>query len=282
MAEVFDARPCFLGEGPLWHPQIDTLFWFDIIGKRLFARGPEGARDWGFDEHHSAAGWLDAEHLLIASETGLWRFEIASGARSLIVPLEADNPTTRSNDGRADPWGGFWIGTMGKRAEPGAGAIYRFWRGQLRRVAEKISISNAICFAPDRSLAYYADTARQILWRQPLDAEGWPLGTPSMFRDFSSEDLWPDGAVTDATGALWIAQWGAARVARYLPDGRFDRAIAVPAPHVSCPAFAKGRLMVTTAQEGMSAADLAAAPLAGQLFDLGPVDHARPEPAVVL
>ena len=282
MAEVFYARPCFLGEGPLWHPQIDTLFWFDIIGKRLFARGPEGARDWGFDEHHSAAGWLDAEHLLIASETGLWRFEIASGARSLIVPLEADNPTTRSNDGRADPWGGFWIGTMGKRAEPGAGAIYRFWRGQLRRVAEKISISNAICFAPDRSLAYYADTARQILWRQPLDAEGWPLGTPSMFRDFSSEDLWPDGAVTDATGALWIAQWGAARVARYLPDGRFDRAIAVPAPHVSCPAFAKGRLMVTTAQEGMSAADLAAAPLAGQLFDLGPVDHARPEPAVVL
>lgn len=282
MAEIFDARPCSLGEGPLWHPQIDTLFWFDIIGKRLLARGPEGARDWGFDEHHSAAGWLDAEHLLIASETGLWRFEIASGARSLIVPLEADNALTRSNDGRADPWGGFWIGTMGKRAEPGAGAIYRFWRGQLRRVAEKISISNAICFAPDRSLAYYADTARQILWRQALDAEGWPFGTPSVFRDFSGEGLWPDGAVTDATGALWIAQWGAARVARYLPDGRFDRAIAVPAPHVSCPAFAKGHLMVTTAQEGMSAADLAAAPLAGQLFDLGPVDHARPEPAVVL
>ena len=282
MAEVFDARPCFLGEGPLWHPQIDTLFWFDIIGKRLFARGPEGAREWRFGEHHSAAGWLDAEHLLIASETGLWRFEMATGARKLIMPLEAENPLTRSNDGRADPWGGFWIGTMGKKAEPGAGAIYRLWRGELRQVAENISISNAICFAPDRSLAYYADTARQIVWRQPLDAEGWPLGAPSVFRDFSSDGLWPDGAVTDATGALWIAQWGAGRVARYLPDGSFDRVIAVPAPHVSCPAFAKGCLMVTTAQEGMAAADLAAAPLAGQLFDLGPVEHARPEPAVVL
>ena len=282
VAEVFDSRPCFLGEGPLWHPQLNSLFWFDIIGKRLHARGPEGAREWRFDAHHSAAGWLDADHLLIASETGLWRFEIATGHRSLIVPLEADNPLTRSNDGRADPWGGFWIGTMGKKAEPGAGAIYRLWRGELRQVVEKISISNAICFAPDRSAAYYADTARQIVWRQPLDAEGWPMGAPNLFRDFTAEGLWPDGAVTDATGALWIAQWGASRVARYLPDGRFDRAIAVPAPHVSCPAFANGHLMVTTAQEGMEAAALAAAPLAGQLFDLGPVAHARPEPAVQL
>ncbi|MBL8563764.1 MAG: SMP-30/gluconolactonase/LRE family protein [Gemmobacter sp.] len=282
MAEVFDARPCFLGEGPLWHPQIDTLFWFDIIGKRLLARGPEGTAEWPLEELHSAAGWLDAGHLLIASETGLWRFEIATGARSLIVPLEAENPLTRSNDGRADPWGGFWISTMGKKAEPGAGAVYRFWRGELRQVAEKISIPNAICFAPDRHAAYFADTARHIVWRQPLDADGWPEGAAQVFRDFSEEGLSPDGAVTDATGALWMAQWGAGRVARYLPDGRFDRAIAVPAPHVSCPAFAKGRLMATTAQEGMDAAALAAAPLAGQLFDLGPVDHARPEPAVVL
>lgn len=282
MAEAYDSRACFLGEGPLWHPQINTLFWFDIIRKRLLARGPNGTREWQFDEHHSAAGWLDAEHLLIASETGLWRFEMASGARHLVVPVEADNPMTRSNDGRADPWGGFWIGTMGKRAEPGAGAIYRFWRGVLRRVAENISISNAICFAPDRSAAYFADTAQQIVWRQTLDAEGWPAGALTVFRDFSCEDLWPDGAVTDATGALWIAQWGASRVARYLPDGSFDRAIAVPAPHVSCPAFAGGRLMVTTAQEGMDARALSAAPLAGQLFDLGPVAHAKHEAAVVL
>ena len=282
MAEVFDDRPCFLGEGPLWHPQINTLFWFDIIGKRMLARGPQGAQEWRFDEHVSAAGWVDGRHLLLASETGLWRFEIASGARSLIAPLEAGDARTRSNDGRADPWGGFWIGTMGKRAEAGAGAIYRLYRGQLRKLVENISISNAICFAPDRHAAYYADTARQILWRQPLDAEGWPEGEASVFRDFTTENLWPDGAVTDAEGALWVAQWGAGRVARYGPDGRFDRAMSVPAPHISCPAFAGGHLLVTTAQEGMDAATLAAAPQAGQLFDLGPVSFARAEPAVLL
>ncbi|WP_149143032.1 SMP-30/gluconolactonase/LRE family protein [Gemmobacter caeruleus] len=282
MAEVFDNRPCFLGEGPLWHPDRRMLFWFDIIGKRLLARGQDGTRDWQFDEHVSAAGLVDAATLLIASETGLWRFDIDSGTRSLLAPLEADRPETRSNDGRADPWGGFWIGTMGKQAEPGAGAIYRWYRGALRVIAPGISISNAICFAPDRSCAYYADTARQIMWRQPLDAEGWPEGDRAIWRDFTAEGLWPDGAVTDAAGGIWLAQWGAGRVARHHADGAFDRALTLPAPHASCPAFASGRLVVTTAQEGLDPDALRAAPLSGQVFDLGPVAGARDEPRVML
>lgn len=282
MAEVFDPRPCFLGEGPLWHPLRQELFWFDIIGKRMLTRGAAGARDWQFDEHVSAAGWVDAQTLLLASETGLWRFDIESARREKLADLEADRSDTRSNDGRADPWGGFWIGTMGKKAEPEAGAIYRLYQGQLRKTAENISISNAISFSPDRSCAYYADTLRQIVWRQALDAEGWPQGERAVFLDLRAEGLWPDGAVVDAEGGFWNAQWGAGRVARYLPDGRFDRALALPAPHASCPAFAAGRLLVTTAQEGLDAAALAAAPLSGQVFDLGPVAGARDEPAVRL
>lgn len=282
MAEVFDPRPCFLGEGPLWHPQRQELFWFDIIGKRMLARGAAGGRDWQFDEHVSAAGWVDAQTLLLASETGLWRFDIDTARREKLADLEADRSDTRSNDGRADPWGGFWIGTMGKKAEPEAGSIYRLYQGQLHKVAENISISNAICFSPDRSCAYYADTLRQIVWRQALDGAGWPQGARAVFLDLRAEGLWPDGAVVDAEGGFWNAQWGAGRVARYLPDGRFDRALALPAPHASCPAFAAGRLLVTTAQEGLDAAALAAAPLSGQVFDLGPVAAARDEPAVRL
>lgn len=282
MAEVFDPRPSFLGEGPLWHPLRRELFWFDIIGKRMLSRQGAATREWTFDEHVSAAGWVDAETLLLASETGLWRFDIGSGGRTKLVDLEADRPDTRSNDGRADPWGGFWIGTMGKKAEAEAGSIYRFYKGEFRKVAEKISISNAICFAPDRTCAYFADTLRQIVWRQPLDAEGWPQGERAVFLDLRDQGLWPDGAVVDAEGGFWNAQWGAGRVARYLPDGTFDRALALPAPHASCPAFAAGRLLVTTAREGLDEAALAAAPLSGQVFDLGPVAGVRDEPPVVL
>ncbi|GGD46653.1 SMP-30/gluconolactonase/LRE family protein [Sinisalibacter lacisalsi] len=254
-AEVFDHRRCTLGEGPLWHPERKQLFWFDILGKRLLTRDEDGPRHWPFDEHVSAAGWIDRDRLLIASETALFRFDIETGAREDLVALEADNPATRSNDGRADPFGGFWIGTMGKAAEPGAGAIYRFFEGRLERLFAGVTISNAISFSPDRRLAYFTDTARRIIQRQTLDDAGWPDGAPEVFVDLSRDGLNPDGAVVDAEGCLWNAQWGAGRVARYAPDGRFLSAVALPARQVSCPAFGGPHLttlFATSASEGIA------------------------------
>ncbi|MGI3170599.1 SMP-30/gluconolactonase/LRE family protein [Pseudooceanicola sp. C21-150M6] len=255
MVEVFDDRACDLGEGVFWHPERGELFWFDILGKRLLSRTAEGPLAWEMDEHASAAGWIDRETLLIATETGLYRFGIGTGAKELIVALEADTPATRSNDGRADPMGGFWIGTMGKKAERGAGAIYRYYGGAVERVFPEISIPNAICFAPDGRRAYFADTSRPEIRTVALDAEGWPDGPSEMFIDLRSEGLNPDGAVTDAEGAVWNAQWGAGRVARYLPDGTFDRAVEVDGRHSSCPGFGGSgleTLYVTTALEGVA------------------------------
>ncbi len=255
---VFDHRTCYLGEGPLWHPTRKQLFWFDIVNSRLLSRVGDEALMWQLEEHHSAAGWIDHETLLIASETGLWRFDIESGQRSLIVSLEADRPETRSNDGRADRQGGFWIGTMGKKAERGEGTIYRFYKGELVKLFDDLTIPNAICFAPDGRTAYFACTKSGKIQSQALDAEGWPEGAPEVFVDLTSEGLNPDGAIVDAEGAVWNAQWGAGRVARYLPNGEFDRAVAVAGQHSSCPAFGGTdlhTLFVTTAQEGIETAD---------------------------
>jgi sugar lactone lactonase YvrE len=258
---LFDPRPCALGEGPLWHPERQQLFWFDILGKRLLSRDRGGALEWQFDEHVSAAGWVDQDTLLMASESGLYRFDINSGNRSLVVALEADNAATRSNDGRADPWGGFWIGTMGKQAQAGQGAIYRFYQGKVTRLFGDITISNAICFAPDRSCAYFTDTVTGRIMRQALSSEqGWPLGEPELFVDLTSAGqnqagLNPDGAVVDSKGCLWSAQWGASRVARYGPDGGFLSAVDCPAEQVSCPAFGGAdlrTLFVTSAAVGLN------------------------------
>ncbi|MEL6549555.1 MAG: SMP-30/gluconolactonase/LRE family protein [Pseudomonadota bacterium] len=252
MAEIFDAHACTLGEGPLWHPERQELFWFDIIGKKLRTRD----RTWPFEEYVSAAGWVDADTLLIASASALSRFDIASGKSEPLVPLEAENPVTRSNDGRADPWGGFWIGTMGVKLEPEAGAIYRFYRGHLRKLYGKITVPNAICFAPDRSAAYWCDTEDQRIMRQSLSAEdGWPDGTAETLIDLRGTEFRPDGAVTDADGNIWNAQWGSARVACYAPDGRFLRAVSVGGAQSSCPAFGGpdlSTLFVTTAAEGLT------------------------------
>ena len=253
---IFDAHVCTLGEGPLWHPARGELFWFDILSRQLRS----AARHWDFPHRVSAAGWVDEDTLLVASEVALHRFDIASGDLTEICPLEADNPVTRSNDGRADPQGGFWIGTMGLNAEPGAGAIWRWWKGELRQLFDDIQISNAICFFPDGETACFTDTNTQKIMRVKLDRDGWPVGDPWVHIDLTGTDFRPDGAVIDAAGRLWSAQWGVGRVAVYDPEGRETAAHDFPATQTSCPAFGGddlSTLYVTSARVGLSPADTA-------------------------
>jgi sugar lactone lactonase YvrE len=264
---VFDDRACILGEGPLWHPTRRQLFWFDIMGKRLMTRDAAGPRDWAFDRHVSAAGWVDRETLLIATETDLIRFSLTDSRAEPVVALEADKPHTRSNDGRADPHGGFWIGTMGKQAEPGAGTLYRFWRGELRPLRDGLTIPNATSFAPDGRTAYFADTAEHIVWRIPLDGDGWPAAAWEVFLDHRDSGINPDGAVVDAHGHLVVAEWGGARVARYAPTGILVDELALPVPQPTCPAFGGPdlrTLFVTSARQGLPGDAMDAAPLSGQ------------------
>ena len=285
LARVYDDRVCALGDGALWHPERRQLFWFDITAQRLLSRDAGGPRAWGWDEMVSAAGWVDRDTLLVAGETALWRFDIPSGERSRIVPLEADRPGNRSNDGRADPLGGFWIGTMGREAETGAGAIYRYFRGEVRKLYEGVSIPNAICFAPSGDAAYFADTAKGAIWRQAIDRAGWPSGRPEMFADFSGVGLAPDGAVCDAEGNVWVAQWGAWRVACHGADGRFRVALGCGAAHVTCPAFGGDdlrRMFVTSATQGLPDGALDHQPGGGRTWMAEMPVRGVPERRVVL
>lgn len=277
---IYNAHPCELGEGPLWHPVRNELFWFDILNRTLHSQ----AQSWTFAEYVSAAGWISRDDLLVASETGLFRFNLATGARSPVVG--AGTSATRSNDGRADWQGGFWFGTMGKKAEKGAGAIWRWHRGELRQLYPGITIPNAICFTPDGSAAHFADTATGQVMKVALDAQGWPQGEPEVWLDLARAGLNPDGAVIDAEGRLWNAQWGAGRVACYAPDGVFLHAVETPdAPHSSCPAFGDAdfsTLYVTTALEHMDAEARARHPASGQLFAFPGAARGLPEPQVLI
>ncbi|MCX7288644.1 MAG: SMP-30/gluconolactonase/LRE family protein [Rhodobacterales bacterium] len=282
---IFDDRACELGEGPLWHPLRQQLIWFDITGKRMLSRTDAGPLEWAMTEMVSAAGWISRDELMIASETGLYRFNLETGARSLVVSLEADLPDTRSNDGRADPQGGFWIGTLGKvhgGGHPAKGAIYRFYKGELRKLFAPIAITNAIAFAPDGKSACFADTLTGQVMRVALDAGGWPKGQPEVYLDLRAESLNPDGAVIDNAGVMWLAQWGASRVAAYAPDGQFLRAISFDAPHTSCPAFGGDTLYCTSALQGMDAAARATHPNAGKTFIARGIAVGQKEHQVIL
>ncbi|SLN38182.1 L-arabinolactonase [Roseivivax jejudonensis] len=264
---IYSDTVCSLGEGPLWHPWEEALYWVDILRSRLYRRDAQGERHWQFDRHISALGWVDTGQLLVATETDLVRFDTERETEERVIALEADDAGTRSNDGRADPSGGFWIGTMSKTKAHGAGAIYRYYNGELRRLFDGLTTPNAICFAPGGAYAYFCDTDRQRIERVALDDEGWPAAGPKLFVDLSQEGLRPDGAVVDTQGNLWNAQFGSGRVACYSPEGRFMTAAGFAAGQITCPAFGgpdHATLFVTSASDNAPAND----PLAGVTFSV--------------
>ncbi|MBP1806538.1 SMP-30/gluconolactonase/LRE family protein [Rubellimicrobium aerolatum] len=281
-ARVHDQTICLLGEGPLWHPERAELLWFDILGRTLFVNGQRHR----LTELSSAAGWIDRDTILLAQKGALLRFDLTTGRGETVAGLDEANPAVRSNDGRADPWGGFWISTMGLRTEKKAGAIWRYYRGEMRRLVPEVTIPNAICFDPEGTHAVYADTDLQTVWRQPLsDKDGAPTGERAVFLDFKGTDLHPDGAVFDADGTVWIAFWGSGKVAGYGRDGRPVGEFAVPATQSTCPAFGGeglSTLFVTSAAAGIPQARLAQMPETGRTFAVETGLRGLPEPRVIL
>ena len=281
------AEHCHLGEGPTYDGATDTAWWFDIRESRLFEAqiGSGRVRIHALGRMASALGRIDAERQLIVAEDGLYIRTISDGALSLYLPLEADNPATRSNDARVHLSGTFWIGTMGRKAERGAGAIYALHRGEVRQLFPNVTIPNAICFSPDGATGYFADSAKGALYRVPLDpVTGLPTGAPELLlRQRGTGEL--DGAIVDADGLIWNACWGGGCVDVYSPQGALVRSIAVPARQVSCPAFVGpdlSRLLVTSAWQDMDEAARAADPGHGQTFLLEVGAHGRAEPDVRL
>lgn len=283
MSEIFDTTRCELGEGPLWHPERKQLLWCDINKYQVLLREGDDTRAIQFDEHVSAAGWVDESSILLASESRLLLLNLDSEKREDVEGLEPDNPETRSNDGRADPWGGFWIGTMSKTHEAKAGKIYRYYRGELRVLYPGISIPNAMCFSPDRKFAYFADTVDKRIMRQALDADrGWPDGEPEVFVDLTSEGLLPDGAVVDTAGHVWCAMFNSGKVMAFSKDGEVVEEIAIDAPQTTCPAFGGSdlsTLFCTTAARSMPKDDGIAH---GAVFAVHEVAHGQTEHRVKL
>jgi sugar lactone lactonase YvrE len=284
---VLSAEHCHLGEGPTYDVTADTAWWFDIREGRLFEAhlGSGTIRIHALGRMASALGRIDAERQLVVAEDGCYIRSVVDGVMTLFCPLEADNPATRSNDCRVHQSGTFWIGTMGREAERGLGAIYALHRGKISTLFPGISIPNSICFSPDGAIGYFTDTARAVLYAVPLNpATGLPRGEPEvLLRHTGIGGL--DGSVCDADGQIWNACWGAGRVDVYSPQGEHLRSLRVPARQASCPAFVGAdlsRLLVTSAWQDMDAEARAADPQAGCTFLLQASARGRAEPDVKL
>ncbi|TRD22807.1 SMP-30/gluconolactonase/LRE family protein [Palleronia caenipelagi] len=275
--EVHDHTRCLLGEGAFWHPARRQFYWCDILSRRVLTREGGTLRSYEFDRFVSALGWVDETQVIVATDRDLTLLDLDSGAQTPLVPLEPDTAITRSNDGRADPAGGFWIGTMGLGAETGAGSIWRYHRGEVTQLLPSITIPNAISFAPDGQTAYFTDTPSGEIRRWRIDAEGWPVGAPETAFAVPGEGG-PDGAVVDAEGRIWIARWGRSQVTCHDPaSGEILDRVALPAAQITCPAFGDGALYVTSAAIGLDEPTLTQEPGHGRTFRVPTPVTGQPE-----
>jgi sugar lactone lactonase YvrE len=284
---ILSADRCQLGEGPTYDALTDTAWWFDILAGRLYQAelGSGLVRSHPLGRMASALARIDAQRQLIIAEDGLYIRSIADGSLTLYRPLEADNPRNRSNDARVHPCGTFWIGTMGRKAEEGAGAIYALHRGELSLLFASVTIPNAICFSPDGTSGYFADTASNVLYRVALDpVTGLPRGGPEQLLQHRGIGGL-DGAVVDADGCIWNARWGGGCIDVYSPQGEHLRSLHVPARQASCPAFVGqdySRLLVTSAWQNLDETQRAEDTEHGRTFLMEVAARGRPEPDVKL
>lgn len=272
---ILDGTLLELGEGPTFDPVSGTAWWFNILGRELHelhvATGRKNVHS--LPVMGSVLTAIDTQRQLLASDEGLFIREIATGALTPHAALEPGNTHTRSNDGRVHPSGALWIGTMGRKAEDGAGAIYHVASGTVTKLYPEISIPNSICFSPDGRTGYFTDTRSGKLMHVALDpATGLPRDKATVLVDGSGRNGGFDGSVCDAEGTIWNARWGAAVLDRYDANGTLIASFSVPARQVTCPAFIgpdASRLLVTSAWEGMDDTARDADKLAGATFEMG-------------
>lgn len=271
-----------LGESPVWDWRSGRLLWCDIKRGRIRGLDPATGETWAVaaPDQVGAIGLRRGGGLVVALRHALAAWTPRDGFRELVA-IEADVPGNRTNDGRVDRQGRFWIGTMSNDTREPTGALY-VWDGVvLRRVRDGIIVPNCLAWSPDSSRMYFADSWAGPIEAAPFDAAAGTMGPPRPLLAAGRLPGVADGGTVDRDGALWNARYGGGQVARIRPDGSVDRVVALPVAQVTACALGGPdlrTLYVTSATQRMTAADLAREPLAGAVFAVRVEVPGLPEP----
>lgn len=263
---LFDAKAT-LGEGPVWDARTQTLYWVDILSKRIYANRNV------LVELEDVVGCVvprKSGGLILTTRFGFASLDLDSLQLTLLASLQEEPVTNRFNDGKCDPCGRFLAGTMDMGEIDSNGCLYSFDGKSIRALCDHVTVSNGMTWSPDHQTFYYIDTPTREVRAFDYDFETGSIAN-SRPAVFIPESLgWPDGMTSDRQGNLWIAMWGGAQVTKWNPrTAQLLDQIPVPAKNVSSCTFGGpdlSELYVTSARVGLDEAALTQYPLTGGVF----------------
>lgn len=267
-----------LGEGPIWYAPKQLLYWVNIMDNEVHVYNPATGQDRTINVGQYVGTVVPRQSggVMLALHHGFFALDLETEQLTLIADPEAALPNNRFNDGKCDPAGRFWAGTMpmGADRSPVANLYCLDTDLSVRQMVDKVTVSNGIVWSLDCQTMYFIDTPTGR-----VDAFDYDLESGNIANRRAAITLPPgmgffDGSTLDAEGMLWIAHWGGSRITRWNPvSGQLLQTIEIPAPQVTACAFSGpnlDRLYITTARNNLDEATLAQYPHAGSLFVVEP------------
>ncbi len=271
-----------LGETPVWSATEARLYWIDSLASEVHRFDPASGRDerlpLGLSGYLGSIALWAGGGLLILCGKQLLRLRPGERRAEPLCDVEARLADNNPNDGKVDPQGRFWFGTMDVANEKPTGSLYRFDSRGLARMDGSFACSNGFAWAPGGRTLYFVDMMPGNILAYDFDGAEGTLSNRRGFLHFDGSEGLPDGICSDAEGGLWMAMWDGGCLLRYDAEGRRSHKVPLPAPRPTCPVFAGPglrTLYVTSSGDGMTAT----APLSGSLFAFEPAVGGLPVPA---
>jgi len=277
-AEIYIKAENILGESPMWDHIGNNFLWVDIENKFLYISDAQrkDITQLKLESRVSAVALTNTADLyLLALETGLKLFEAKSLTLKEIVNPEKNLKNNRFNDGKCDPAGRFWVGSMDMDCKPKAANLYCLEGLDIFKLKlNNITISNGLDWSIDRKYMYYIDTADYAVRCFEYDINSGSISNPQIVITVPEDYGAPDGMCIDKEGMLWIAHWGGGNISRWNPvNGELLDRVEVPAPHVTSCCFggkALDTLFITTARKALNEEQLKEYPQSGSVFSFQP------------
>ena len=279
---VFDAQ-AELGEGPSWDGKNQLLYWVDILSKKVCIFNPktEENREIHLEQMASAVVPRESGGLVLSMENGFYFLDTNTEELTPITDPESHLPLNRFNDGKCDPKGRFWAGSMHLEELEGEGSLYVLDTDlQTTKKIDETTISNGLAWSPDNQYFYFTDTPTMKIVRYEYNLHTGEIKNPEPVIHFPESEGYPDGMTIDGEGMLWIAHWSGNRVSRWNPEtGEQILSINIPALNVTSCTFGGedlSELYITTARKGMTEEELEKFPLSGGVFRVKVGIHGAP------